>query len=80
MQVDLRPLACCFPYPVSYVVRGSQQWIVTGSSSGFQHDLTTDAAVADASTAACVHSCDPNVVLRRGRVANRPVGAPVPRY
>ncbi len=34
-------LACCFPAPVDYQVRASAEWVVTGSLSGFRHDITT---------------------------------------
>jgi hypothetical protein len=37
-------LQCCFPTAISYVVRGGHQWIVAGSVSGFQHDVSVDPA------------------------------------
>jgi hypothetical protein len=61
------PIACCFPYPVSYSIRGGKQWIVTGTANGFAHRVVPDPSLADPSTGACVLSCDPNLVLRNGR-------------
>jgi DNA-binding beta-propeller fold protein YncE len=63
------PLTCCFPYPVTYTIRGGAQWIVTGSASGFEHHGAPDPA-ADAATAPCVILPDdqyPNLRLRNGR-------------
>jgi hypothetical protein len=61
------PIACCFPYPVGYSVRGGKQWIVTGSVAGFAHHVIPDPSLPDPATAACVLSCDPTLGLRNGR-------------
>jgi len=66
------PLTCCFPYPITYAVRGGSQWVVGGSVVGFEHHLIPDPTAADSSTAACIVSCDDNVKLRNGRAARRP--------
>jgi hypothetical protein len=73
-QLNHVPIACCFPYPVSYVIRGGQQWIVSGSTSSFAHHIVPDPSLPDPSTGACMLSCDPNLVLRNGRA----VGVPQP--
>jgi hypothetical protein len=72
------PLTCCFPFPVTYEVRGGSQWIVNGSVTSFEHHLIPDPAAADSSTAACIVSCDPNLALRNSRVPRRPVTPSVP--
>lgn len=63
------PLDCCFPYPISYRVRAKDQWIVTGSVSGFSHKV-----VANPETGRCEESCDPYLALRNSRVAEVPFG------
>jgi hypothetical protein len=72
------PLACCFPYPITYAVRGGSQWIVFGSRVGFEHRLIPDPTAKDSSIAACIVSCDPNLELRNGRAARRSLDAPIP--
>ena len=67
------PLACCFPYPVTYAVRGGSQWIVNGSFSSFEHHLIPDPNATDSSTAACIESCDPNLELLNGRAPRRSI-------
>jgi hypothetical protein len=62
------PVACCFPYPFTYTLRGGAQWIVRGSSTGFQHHMIADPSNPQSSSAACVPSCDPTLALRNGRV------------
>jgi hypothetical protein len=69
---DGAPLTCCFPFPVTYQVRGGSQWVVNGSITSFEHHLIPDPTAADSSTAACTVSCDPNLVLRNGRAPRRP--------
>jgi hypothetical protein len=32
---------CCFPQIVSYEVRASKEWVVTGTASGYRHNLET---------------------------------------
>jgi hypothetical protein len=61
------PIACCFPYPVSYSARGGKQWILAGSVNGFAHHEIPDPSLSDPSTGACVLSCDPTLALRNGR-------------
>jgi hypothetical protein len=79
------PVACCFPYPLSYTIRGGRQWIVTGQASGFAHHLVSGESKSDTGTERpCVQSRDPNMALRNGRVLARSVpadGMPeVPNY
>jgi hypothetical protein len=69
------PVACCFPYPVSYTVRARQQWIVTGQATGFSHRL-----IPNKNDTACMESGDPNSALRNGRVVARSPSEPVPAY
>jgi hypothetical protein len=52
-------LTCCFPQIISYEVRASKEWIVTGSSSGFRHDIDSVPGGT-----ACTISTNP---LRKGR-------------
>lgn len=45
---------CCFPGVVSYEVRASKEWVVSGTGSGIRHKIVTDSA------GACVRDlCDP---------------------
>lgn len=45
---------CCFPGVVSYEVRASKEWVVSGTGSGIRHKIVTDAS------GACVRDlCDP---------------------
>jgi hypothetical protein len=66
------PISCCFPYPVSYNVRGGKHWIVVGQVSGFAHHVIPDPSLPDPSIGACVLSCDPTLSLRNGRVVGLP--------
>jgi hypothetical protein len=61
------PITCCFPYPVTYKIRGGGQWIVTGSTTGFGHHVQPDPKSASYWTAPCVRSADENVALRNAR-------------
>jgi hypothetical protein len=74
---DGAPLTCCFPFPVTYQVRGGSQWIVNGGTTGFEHHLIPDpTTLPDTSTAACIISCDLDLQLRNGRVPRRPSTSP----
>lgn len=55
-------VGCCFPMLPTYNVRGSNQWIVTGSASGFLHKVVTDPQ-----TGRCIDTCDPTRQLLNGR-------------
>lgn len=59
-QMEL--VACCFPNHTSYVVRASDEWILSGSGTGVAHDVTPDA-----STGRCVRDCDPRRHIDRSR-------------
>ena len=54
---------CCFPTLVSYAVRPGDEWIVTGSASGYDHAIRPDPA-----TGACRPACDPRLARLNGRV------------
>ena len=54
-------IRCCFPTATSYVVRGSKQWIVRGTVSGFQHRVQSGA------DGRCELSCDPTRARSSGR-------------
>jgi hypothetical protein len=58
----LKMANCCFPMLTGYAVRAQQQWVVSGSVSGFLHKVNTDR-----DTGRCVDSCDPSLRLRNGR-------------
>ena len=77
-RLDLTPVpvACCFPYPLAYTVRGGHQWIVTGQTTGFQHKLIPDQSPAKA----CIESPDPVRQLRNGRLVARSKSEPVVDY
>jgi hypothetical protein len=55
-------VACCFPEPMTYRVRAGQQWILQGSSSGFQHDM-----IVESDSNRCVHDCNPLKQRRNAR-------------
>jgi len=74
------PFTCCFPYPVSYNVRGGHHWIVIGQASGFAHHIVPDPSLPDPSIGACVLSCDPTLSLRNGRVVGLPPTDPIPTF
>jgi hypothetical protein len=76
------PITCCFPYPVAYTIRGGNQWIVTGTVSGFAHRLIPDPDVKTADQQACIEDTNPNLVLRNSRlIARSPSdGVPAPTY
>lgn len=61
-ELLMQLVGCCFPEMTPYTVRAGQQWVLQGSSSGLQHDIT-----ADAQTGRCVASCDPAVSGHLGR-------------
>jgi hypothetical protein len=42
VEARMRALACCFPEPVSYTIRVSKQWLVTGG--GVLHPIVAGAA------------------------------------
>lgn len=47
-------ISCCFPGTVSYDLRASSEWVVSGSGSGIRHKIVTGAG------GACVRDrCDP---------------------
>jgi hypothetical protein len=73
------PVACCFPYPLSYTIRAGHQWIVTGQVSGFQHRLIPGPP-GEQNERACIESCDPVMRLRNGRLVARLPSEPVPKY
>ena len=56
-------LKCCFPTPLTFTVRGGNQWMVVGDQSLFLHHV-----VADAGNGKCRNSCDPVFARRNGRV------------
>ncbi len=67
---------CCFPFLPTYTVRGSSQWVVTGSGSGFLH-----AVVPDPSTGRCIDTCDPSRSLYGGRAYELdPKTDPIPTF
>lgn len=57
--------ATCFPSLVSYSVRARGQWVVTGSSSGYLHDIVIGP------TGECTHDAIPQPAVFHGRVAER---------
>ena len=60
---DLTQIKCCFPGAVSFQVRTGQQWLATGSLSGYLHHV-----VADPETGRCRNSCDPLAERKNSRV------------
>jgi hypothetical protein len=72
-ELLMQLVGCCFPEMTPYTVRAGQQWVLQGSSSGLQHDIT-----ADAQTGRCVASCDPAVSGRLGRVLEISCGGDCP--
>jgi hypothetical protein len=79
-ETDNLSLTCCFPYQVTYTIRGANQWIVQGSQLPFEHHVITDPASSDPATARCVESCDPRLALRNGRARMFAYGEPVPTF
>jgi hypothetical protein len=61
------PLACCFPYPVTYTLRAAKHWLVTGSVTGYSHHVIPDPTATNRSNVKCVLSCDPTLRLRNSR-------------
>jgi len=57
--------ACCFPGPVSYVVRGGKQWVLQGSSGGFRHRVV--GKQSQAGRFECVLGTDPGKAFFEGR-------------
>lgn len=63
-QQLLRDMQCCFPGLVSYHLRAGHQWVVQGSTTGFQHAVEAVAVSHDGRDQfRCMGSCDP---LRAG--------------
>jgi len=62
-SVDRELFECCFPSLVSFEVRPREQWVVSGSQTGFLH-----ATIADPVTGACRPSCDPSRAALNSRV------------
>lgn len=62
----LAMLRCCFPGPLAYRVRASRQWVVRGTSSGFQHPITS--VESEDGSRVCALDCHPLKASRRGRV------------
>ncbi|MDX2051079.1 MAG: hypothetical protein SFV15_01725 [Polyangiaceae bacterium] len=56
---------CCFPGLVSYVVRGGNQWVLTGSSSGQRHRVKAERSNDGKFVCALDH--DPSKVFFEGR-------------
>ncbi len=63
----LKAMRCCFHKQARFDVRTGGQWAVTGGAVGYLHHV-----VADATTKACVHSCDTDDALLNGRVLEIP--------
>jgi hypothetical protein len=61
--LTLDDLCCCLPNATAFTVRGGDQWIMIGDSSGFLHHV-----VADAATGRCRNNCDPFAARKNGRV------------
>ncbi len=57
--------ACCFPGPVSYVVRGGKQWVLQGSSGGVRHRVV--GKQSPDGRFECVLSTDPGKAFFEGR-------------
>lgn len=62
----LAMLRCCFPGPLTYRVRAGRQWVVRGTTSGYQHPITS--VENEDGSRACALDCHPLVAARRGRV------------
>lgn len=68
-QAQLELLDCCFPSGMSYTVRPSNQWVVTGSASGFRHRVVPTAVQTDAGVSyPCAFDCAPSKRYFDGRV------------
>jgi hypothetical protein len=63
----LRAMRCCFHHQVRFKVRSGGTWLTTGSAVGYMHHVTKDAT-----TSACVESCDPREALLNSRVPSLP--------
>ncbi|HEV8246267.1 MAG TPA: hypothetical protein VGP93_10890, partial [Polyangiaceae bacterium] len=50
---------CCFPSGIAYTVRASEQWVLTGSISGFRHDVTARAVPGEPDRFSCERDCSP---------------------
>jgi hypothetical protein len=57
---------CCFPAGASYTIRAAEQWVLTGSASGFRHDVVAREQ-ADGSFR-CERDCDPRKKYYQSRV------------
>lgn len=60
----LEVLACCLPGVQDYRLRGGHQWIVRGTSTGFEHAVVADPESEDRR---CIFDASPFKALRRGR-------------
>ena len=77
-QAMLEVMQCCFPTPLEYVVRAGNQWVVTGSGSGFQHPVVID---EEDEQQACIYDPSPLRRLLWGRafeVSNNNCDSPRP--
>ncbi|MFO0553149.1 MAG: hypothetical protein U0271_32475 [Polyangiaceae bacterium] len=61
-DTDIESFECCFPTLVDYEIRSGDEWVLVGTSSGFQH-----AVIADPETGVCRPSCDPRVARMKSR-------------
>jgi hypothetical protein len=57
---------CCFPAGAAYTIRSAEQWVLTGASSGFRHDVVAREQ-ADGSFR-CERDCDPRKKYFQSRV------------
>jgi len=68
-QIHMDLLDCCFPSGISYTVRPSDQWVVTGSASGFRHRVVPTQVQTDAGVSyPCAFDCAPSKRYFDGRV------------
>ncbi len=58
---------CCFPTLLDYEIRPGDEWVVTGSASGFVHST-----IATPESGECRPSCDPRLERRTSRVRYLP--------
>jgi hypothetical protein len=63
----LRAMRCCFHHQVRFKVRSGGAWLATGTAVGYMHHVTKDAT-----TGACVESCDPREALLNSRAPALP--------
>lgn len=68
-QRRMELLDCCFPSGISYTVRPSDQWVVTGTASGFRHRVVPRAVQTDEGVSyPCAFDCAPSKRYFDGRV------------